>query len=807
MAAAILALVGLVALRGPWTDRIPEGAVVVPRDVATVQDALTHAAPGDVIIVQASESPVQGPLEIAIPQVTLAAVGGRVRLDSKGADPALTIAAEGVIVRDLEITTESIGIHIQAADGRLENLTIREAPVAIQLTTASRCVLRSIDISGGDVGIDIVQSTGVDGRAIAISETSQYGIRLREAHHIHLEDMKLLGNDVGIALEEGSTGNRILAGDIRDCRIAGIEVRSSNDNAVRDCDLSTCRVGVLLEGVTGVEIEGCVIERSSVSGVMLQQSVQNRIVETRIDGSGIHGVQLSQSAENAVLYNEIQDCAEDGIHLVSSDKNLVLGNHVRGCANGLVADGSDDLRVLRNRVATSTVAGILISDGRSCCLFDNECSGGAFGIVLTACAETKALRNAVDSAGSAALSTIDSRGGNQLSENVARVSTRGALIVGSARDLWAYNRMEDGDIGCLLVGIGSGLRIEGNTFDDNRISLEYQPETAWLNDELSGLGIASVTAFDALPLLANNVFLASSDADIQNAGVLPLPAAGNWWGSDIERDPSAATIIGNVSLDTSAWKGSVAVGSGADDVSLVLGRILQMMLESEGYRVIDLVGMGPSDRLQQALLDADVDLIWWDGIASDDAAASTGDVGELVVPTGASDGWRIVISSELANQFDERTVSGLGAWCEATGEDLRYAATASLGDEAFEAFTDAYALRDSVRSFTPSDSLSEVEALLKFGAVDVAIVRGLEETLTLSGFIALDDDHGVLKQRAISMVVNPGLVDELPGVQDALSGLAERLTESVLHDLISRVRLLRKEPEDVAEEFLAALHD
>lgn len=809
MAIAILAIAGVVTYRGLWADRIPEDAVVVPRDVETLQEALERAVSGDVIIVQASEiSLLQGPLRISVPRVTLATTGGRVDLRCVGVEAALTIDAEGVVVRGFDITSESIGIHVQAGGSHLEDLSISNTPVAIQLSGASRCVLRSIDMDEGDIGLAVTEAAGVDAQSMTITGMSQYGIRLRGARDGVFRDIELVGNDVGVALEEGSTDNSILTSLIRDCIIAGIEIRASNGNAVRESTVDTCRVGLLLEGVTGVEIERCSIERSSVSGVMLQQSVQNRVVETAVHGSGASGVQLSQSHENALLYNEITDCEQTGIQAMTSGKNLILGNRIARCGVGLEASGSDELHILRNEIVSSATCGAFISECRSCRVFDNDLAGGSFGVVLTACEDTKALRNTIESADTAALSTMDSRGGNQLTENVARASVWGALIVGSAQDLWAYNVIEANDVGCWLAGIGDGLRIEGNTFADNRIALGLRSDGAWLNDALGALSLVSSSASgDSLPLLANNVFLGSTEADIRNEGTVTLLAAGNWWGSDVERDASSATTFGDVSLDVSAWKGTIAVGSGVDDVSLVLGRVLQQALEGAGYRVIDLVGMGTSDRLQQALLDADVDLIWWDGVEADEPAASLADGEPAVISTRASHGWRIVVSAGLAEQLTEATASALGHWYETTGEQLRYTSTTSLGDEAFGAFTAAYALQDSVRSFTPSASLSEVEALLKFGAVDVAIVRSLEETLTVSGFVALDDDRDVLEERAISMIVKASLENECPDVLGVLSSLGERITESVLHDLVSRVRLLRKEPADVAGEFLATTDD
>ncbi len=114
----------------------------------------------------------------------------------------------------------------------------------------------------------------------------------------------------------------------------------------------------------------------------------------------------------------------------------------------------------------------------------------------------------------------------------------------------------------------------------------------------------------------------------------------------------------------------------------------------------------------------------------------------------------------------------------------------------------AYELGESVRSFTQAEALEEVEALLKFGAVDVAIVGSLEETLTISGFLELEDDLRVLDRDLISMIVQKSISTNYADINDILKTLGERLTSEVLHGLVSRIRLLRQEPEDVARVFL-----
>ena len=802
-AVAILAAVLIVVLWVPSLSRVPDDAVLVPRDVPSLQEALDRVSPGATIVIQASAGPIQGPILITVPDITLISSGGRVSIDSVGNEPALTIRADGVIVRGLDITSESIGLQIDASECTIEDLHIESVPIGIQLNHASRCVLKSVDVNAGRIGLELIDSSGVFVDDLTVVGASEYGVRLLGSRSNSLRNLNLSENAVGISIEQASTDNVIEGSDIKFSSIAGIEIRSSNDNSLLGNTLDSVRIGIMIERVTGTDIRGCEVRKPTVSGIFLQQAVQNRIVENRIDGSQGTGIQLTQSAENTLFYNDMSDCRAGGIQLISSGKNLIMGNEIDNCSIGIQITRSNDTRILRNRVSSSELCSFFVSLGSSNRLLDNVSIGGSYGMILNESGGNTLLRNTLNGANRAGFFLVRTLGENHVAENDVRACTWGLVLAASTRDRITYNRFTDNEIGVLATQLGGGTRIEGNTLAGNEIGFKQQTNLAGLESDLDAFGIVLPESTEsALPILSNNVFKDNADYDIQNESTIRLLlAAGNWWGAASIRAPLNAVVSNGVSLEQSAWKGTIAVGTGSDDVRVLLGRILQLTLAEEGFRVIDLVGMGHQERVQQALLDADVDLIWWSGAAFEAQAPMEGS-SSVVLPTPAREGWRIIVSARLAEGLTELTVSELADWYNETGERLRYTATTTFGDESFEAFLAAYELDESVRSFVQAEKLVEVEALLKFGAVDVVIVRSLEETLTLSGFSAIEDDLLVLGQDPISMIVQQSISTKYPEVNDILKTMGERLTSEVLHDLVSRIRLLHMEPKDVAREFL-----
>jgi glycine betaine/choline ABC-type transport system substrate-binding protein len=173
------------------------------------------------------------------------------------------------------------------------------------------------------------------------------------------------------------------------------------------------------------------------------------------------------------------------------------------------------------------------------------------------------------------------------------------------------------------------------------------------------------------------------------------------------------------------------------------------------------------------------------------------------------EGWAAVASPTLAARLAAPSLSGLSEIVRASSETIRFAATEEFGREAFAQFLETYGFDAVTAGVTWTTTVGEAEAMVKFGAADVALVGNLEETLTLSGYPSLSDDLGVLASSPIDMVVVEELLERHSGIEAVLSALVARLTTEILHDLSSRVRLLGETPEDVAREFLSAasLHE
>ncbi len=213
----VLIVAGVVTLGVVGRREIPSDAVFVPRDVPTLQEALDRATPGTTIAIQPSADPVEGPVEILTSDLVLMATRGRVSVRATGATPAITIAASGVTVSNLNVSSESTGIQVNATDCTLEDVTIDAAQIGIQLSDASRCAVQSIEVQGSEIGLDIVDSGRVMVQYAEIAGASQYGVRLRNSRNASLQGLNTSGCGVGLSFENGSNSNSVQGGEIELC--------------------------------------------------------------------------------------------------------------------------------------------------------------------------------------------------------------------------------------------------------------------------------------------------------------------------------------------------------------------------------------------------------------------------------------------------------------------------------------------------------------------------------------------------------------------------------------------------------------
>jgi len=251
----------------------------------------------------------------------------------------------------------------------------------------------------------------------------------------------------------------------------------------------------------------------------------------------------------------------------------------------------------------------------------------------------------------------------------------------------------------------------------------------------------------------------------------------------------------------SAWRGTVAVGTRDSLEQVILGRLLQLYLQDKGFKVIDLIGLGAAERLREALLQGDVDLIWEDPQILETEEPSLLEF--IAFPAIASQNRLVMVASpDLTSRLAASTISEMSDLMREDEADLIFAVSKTVSKDELELFASTYALPLTEEGVIWTQDLEETEVLLKLGTAQVGIVGIIEETLSLMEFSLLEDDKDFFVASQSALILRRDLLARYPEIRTIEAELSTLLTTETMRSLASRVRLLHRDPTAVTREFL-----
>ena len=795
----------LVACALAWfffiAERVPAGAIVVPRDFATIQLALEHALPGATIVVQAAGGSYQGPLVVETPDISILAMGGRTVIECANAEAGVTISAHGVTLRGFQIRSSSIGVRLeQASNVTLDDLVIDGARIGIRVIESDGNVMTSINVRHADTGIDLASANRNTLQDIRINAVTGIGIRLSNAWSNTIENVTVGGANVGISLEDDSEENRIvsLVGD--NCSTSGVEVLSSSSNTVTTSTFTDCATGILLNTAPNNTVENNRIRNSLKCGISLYKSQQNTISFNSITNGPKDGISLSESQNSSVTHNSVTGCGGTAITLEGAKSCLVLGNILDRNAIGIQGLEGVANRILRNELSGNLLAGVAFSEGSENLFLDNIVARSAYGLVLIGSTKNQLLRNSITDCSAEGVSLLNHANQNLFQDNAIEKNHIGVLVAASSQSTIMDNRISGSEIAVRLFQSGMGTRIEGNSITSNSIGIEIASELGKEETILRGTDadlLAGDLGFSLV--LANNTFSRSASYDISNLTDKIVYASDNYWDGGSEEEPGR--VAGRVVLPSSAWKGMVALGTTDSLDQIMIARLLQVGLVAEGIKVIDLIGLGNAQMVKEALVAGDVGLA-----LGDPSFIGVGDMsdGGIAVspPLAMEGGLTLVVSPDIASILPGNTISDLAAYLAEGGATLNLAVQKTIPQTALQTLASAYEIPLTEDNIIWTDGVDETEAGLKLGTANAGIVQSIEETVTLMGFQALDDDRGVFAVSRTVFLAPQGMIDALPEISVVEERLRPLITTDNVHSVVSKVRLLHSDPGEAAREFM-----
>jgi len=753
---------------------LPEGALVVPRDVATISEALERVTPGGVIVLEAHEGPFSEPIVIRVPGITLRSKGQPAVL--RGGDhPAIEVVADGVTLNSLIIRDASVGIVLAGTGCLVRNVSIASCDVGLRFSRGEENVAEGIEIVGGRIGIDVLSSAQTL-RDIVCSNPSAVGIRLLGVARSVMENVGVEGTATGVSLED-CVGSRLTGLTLSRCSQVGLEILGGSDNTVATSEIRDTAAGILLQATQSGVVDACRFETAGDPAVDLADARGCRVSSTDIRSCRT-GIRVTGGRDNAILDGRFRGCGDTSIDVAGSENVLIFRNTILEGGVAISVDRSAAAQVLRNQVTRVASCGILLHGAERALLLDNSVDGADAGIVVVSSDGALLQRNTIVGSHSVGLTLANGLLGSTVTGNRLSKHPIGLLVAGSSRDVLAENEVLDCKTGILLHRVGYGIQVKENRIVDNGVGLSWDDAApSSLPLDTLGFRVDRLTSGGS-PMVSGNVFRGNRTLDLEARTGSLLYAGGNI----LQESGAAETgrVSGGVRLPQSAWKGTVVVGAGASPTSRVLGRLLELCLADAGFRVVDMVGFSSEEALLAALARGDVDAAWCLG------GSGSGAFWEVPARTG----WVLVASSGVA---DVQRATESGTTRRTT---VSVAASPGVSEELVRQALDHSGF--ALGAFQMAATADTAETTLQFGGADVAVVDRIDETVTLAGFRALDDG-GLLPSVSIGLALS---ATPSEGLRDVFLRLAPWLTEDNLHGLVSRVRLLHRDPLDVALDFL-----
>ena len=785
--------------------RLPADAMVVPRDFPTIQAALDHAPPGASIVVQAGQGPFLGPLEIQTPDVSIVSVGGKAHLYCESSGPAIIIRADGVTIRGFIIEGADVGIRMErVSHSFINNISVEGARLGIELVDSYGNTLNDLSVNAGETGIEIMSSGSNNLQRIQLEGLTHAGIRLISAWNNSIDAVSVIDTQVGISLDQGSDDNEILFCQFDRCAASGAEILNSTNNLITGSVFERSGIGLSVRFSNDNTLSENRVSDCSLSGIELYKSERNLLLDNTITASHKSGVVVIESGENTLRDNAITDCEGPGISLENANTNLVFGNQLVGNAIGVQGFVVQRNRLLRNVIQENLLAGIVLTQGEENLLLGNQVTDSPFGIALIEADRNHLVRNVVTNSSEDGLSLINRSKHNTLEENKIEHSDVGILLASSPQNTIVKNVILRSEIGLRLFLSGFGTRIEANSISENEYGIKID---AALDKEETILRGAEVELFreedsSSSLVITNNAFLQNKSYDIWNQTEETIFAGKNRWGDPtLPSGSEHGQVSSGVIVQQSAWRGTIAVGARDTLEQALLGRLLQLYLQNKGFKVIDLIALGKAERLEGALLQGDVDLAW-----GDPRMLNTEELPALELiqfPTiTAQNRLVVVVSPDIAEKLVTATASEFSRLVQEGEPKVVFAVPKTVSKEKFELFASTYNLPITEEDVIWTKDLEETEILLKLGTAGAGIVVMIEETLTLTGFSLLEDDKDFFDVSQSALVLHQDLLMLYPEIEDIETELAPLLTTETMHSLATRVRLLHRDPTEIAREFL-----
>ncbi|MBF2051683.1 MAG: quaternary ammonium transporter [Elainella sp. C42_A2020_010] len=268
---------------------------------------------------------------------------------------------------------------------------------------------------------------------------------------------------------------------------------------------------------------------------------------------------------------------------------------------------------------------------------------------------------------------------------------------------------------------------------------------------------------------------------------------------------------------TGSANAPIKVGSKDFTEAFIIGEMYALALEKAGFQVERKLNLGGTPVAQAALQSGEIDLYpEYTGtglltILKEPAISDRQQVFDKVSagykekyslvwlePAPMNNTQALAMTQEKANQFGIKTISDMAA----KAGDL-----VMVGPPEFEVREDGL---PGIKAKYGNFELKEYKAVdpglrykaLTDGEADVTVAFGTDGEIAAFKLVVLEDDKQLFPPYQVAPVVRQQTLEANPKIADALNAIAPRLTDATMQKLNYEVSGNKREPAEVAKEFL-----
>ena len=275
---------------------------------------------------------------------------------------------------------------------------------------------------------------------------------------------------------------------------------------------------------------------------------------------------------------------------------------------------------------------------------------------------------------------------------------------------------------------------------------------------------------------------------------------------------TALTVLG-----CSGNGGAIKVASKDFTEEFILGEMYALVLENSGLKVERKLNLGGTPVAQAGLQSGQIDLypeytgtalltVLKRPVSSDrkqvfeTVSKDYKDKFNLVWlnPAPMNNTQALAMTQEGAKKYGIKTISDMVA----KGSQLTIISTPEFQsrEDGYPGLKRVYG-NFSFKKLIPADAGLRYQSLTK-GEADVAEAFATDGEISAFNLVLLKDDKGLFPPYQVAPVVRQQALDAKPGIRDALNALSPKLTDDVMRRLNYEVDGKKREPADVAKEFL-----